>query len=282
MQLQKIKSYAKINLSLNVVGFKKNKLHKVESIISFLNLHDTIYLKEIKSIKHKIIFNGRFSKKIPKKNTVSKLLSFLDEKNFLKDKKFEIKITKNIPQQSGMGGGSMNAANLISFFIKKNIIKLNKKDLIELTNKIGSDVILGIVRKNTILSSNDKITRLEEGIRLYVLVVKPKIGCSTKFIYSKVKRYSKPLYQKPNKLLLNIETLVNSSNDLEELAFKVYPKLHELKLFMNNLKDHLFVRMTGSGSSIIVYFQTKKATVNALKLMKKKFKDYCFFVSKTL
>ena len=282
MQLQKIKSYAKINLSLNVIGLKKNKLHKIESIVSFLDLHDMIYLKDIKSKKHKITFVGKFSKGIPKKNTVSKLLLLLDSKNYLKGKKFEIKIIKNIPQRSGMGGGSMNAANLISFFIKKNIIKLNKKELINLTSKIGSDVILGIIRKNTILSCNDKITRFKKKIGLYALIVKPKIGCSTHFIYSKVRGYSKPLYQKPNKILLNKEMLVNSNNDLEKLALKAYPKLNQLKIFMNNLHNYLFIRMTGSGSSIIVYFQSKKATVVALKLIKKKFKDYWFFVSKTL
>ena len=43
----KIQSYAKINLALNVTG-KKTKLHKIESLISFIDLHDLIYLKEIK------------------------------------------------------------------------------------------------------------------------------------------------------------------------------------------------------------------------------------------
>ena len=43
----KIKSYAKINLALNVTG-KKNLLHKIESLISFIELHDLIYLKQIK------------------------------------------------------------------------------------------------------------------------------------------------------------------------------------------------------------------------------------------
>ena len=114
-----IKSHAKINLALNVIG-KKSKLHKIESIVSFIELYDLIYLKKINSKDHKVHFKGKFSKNIGKFNTVSRLLNLLDQKKLLNNQKFEISITKNIPQKAGMGGGSMNAATLINFFIKKN------------------------------------------------------------------------------------------------------------------------------------------------------------------
>ena len=65
----KIKSYAKINLALNVTG-KKTKLHKIESLISFIDLHDLIYLKQIKKDNHKILFNNHFRKGINKVNRV--------------------------------------------------------------------------------------------------------------------------------------------------------------------------------------------------------------------
>ena len=66
MYTYKIKSYAKINLALNVTG-KSAKLHKVESIISFVDLHDLIYLKLTNSKDHKVSFQGTFSKDINKK-----------------------------------------------------------------------------------------------------------------------------------------------------------------------------------------------------------------------
>ena len=53
MQFDKIKSYAKINLSLNVLGKFKSNLHKVESLVSFLTLNDEIFIKKIKSKNHK-------------------------------------------------------------------------------------------------------------------------------------------------------------------------------------------------------------------------------------
>ena len=66
MSYFKIKSYAKLNLALNIVG-KRNSLHRIESIISFINLYDLIKIKKIKSKKHKIRFNGKFSKNISSK-----------------------------------------------------------------------------------------------------------------------------------------------------------------------------------------------------------------------
>ena len=110
MTVFKIKSYAKVNLALNVIG-KTSKLHKIESIVSFVDLCDLIYLELVNTKNHKVSFQGKFSKGIGKKNTIMTLLKLLDKKNLIHDKKFRIKIIKNIPQKAGMGGGSMNAAS---------------------------------------------------------------------------------------------------------------------------------------------------------------------------
>ena len=64
-----LKSYAKINLALNVIG-KRNSMHKIESIVSFVDLHDLISIKKIKSDSHRISFNGKFSKNIKKEKFV--------------------------------------------------------------------------------------------------------------------------------------------------------------------------------------------------------------------
>ena len=132
MSSHEIKSYAKINLALNVTG-KFKKLHKIESIISFIDLYDLIFIKKIKSPNHKISFTGEFSKNISKINTVSKLLYILDKNKLLKEKKFKIVIKKNIPQKAGLGGGSMNSVNILNFFEKKNIIKITPKKKIKIT-----------------------------------------------------------------------------------------------------------------------------------------------------
>jgi 4-diphosphocytidyl-2-C-methyl-D-erythritol kinase len=277
----KIKSYAKINLALNVIS-KKFKMHKIESIVSFINLHDLIYLKQTKKKDHKVFFKGKFSKNINKVNTVTNLLKLLDQKKFLNGKKFEVIIVKNIPQKSGMGGGSMNAASLINFFIKKKILKISKIALVKLTKKLGSDVILGINPTNTVLSSNGNIKRYVKNSKLHVLVVKPNFGCSTKYIYSKVKLFSKSQFSFPSQTMFRIKYLKKLNNDLEKIAFTKYPKLKKIKLFLSTTPNNIFVRMSGSGSSIMAYFHSNRACSNAYRQFKRKFNNHWCNVSKTI
>jgi len=277
----RIKSYAKINLALNVIK-KKTKLHKIESLISFIDLYDLICLKKIKQNNHKIIFKGKFSKNIGKINTVTNLLKLLDEKNLLNNQKFDIKIIKNIPQEAGMGGGSMNAASLINFFIIQKILKIDKNELRKLGNKIGSDVILGIKPTNTILSQNGDIKKYKNNIKFYTLVVKPNFGCSTQYIYSKIKSFSKPQFNHPKKKMFEVKYLKSLNNDLEKIAFKKYPKLRKIKSFLSSTPKNIFVRMTGSGSSIIAYFDSKRACGNAYSQFKRKFSGHWSIISKTI
>ena len=277
----KIKSYAKINLALNVTG-KKTNLHKIESLISFIDLHDLIYLKKIKKNNHKVIFKGKFSKNIGKVNTITNLLKLLDEKNFLNNKKFDITIVKNVPQEAGMGGGSMNAASLINFFIKQKILKIKKNELKKLTSQIGSDVILGIKPINTVLLPNGDMKKYDNDIKFYTLVVKPNFGCSTKYIYSKVKSFSKSQFSYPKQKMFEVKYLKGLNNDLEKIAFKKYPKLKKIKLFLSNTPNNMFVRMSGSGSSIVAYFDSKRSCGNAYSQFKRKFSSHWCITSKTI
>ena len=281
MKYFKIKSYAKINLALNVIG-KINKLHKIESLISFIDLHDLIDLKQINKRDHRVIFKGRFSKNIGKINTVTNLLKLLDKKNLLNNQKFDIKIVKNIPQEAGMGGGSMNAASLINFFINKKILKIKINVLTMLTSQVGSDVILGIKPNNTILSHNGNIKKYNNEIKFYTLIVKPRFGCSTKYIYSKIKSFSKPQFNSPKSKMFKMEYLKNLNNDLEKIAFKKYPKLKKIKLFLSTTPNNIFVRMSGSGSSIVAYFHSKRACGNAYSQFKRKSSSHWCIISKTI
>ena len=276
-----IKSYAKLNLALNITG-KNSSLHKIESIIAFTSLHDKILIKDIKSKSHKILFTGKFSQNITKDNTVSKLLNILEKKKLLKDKKFKIKINKQIPNKAGLGGGSMNASNILRYFIKKNIINISKKDLLKVSNQIGSDVILGLNSINSILNQKNELIRFSNYKKLHVLIVKPNFGCSTKEIFSKIKKFDKPLFNKPKKEMFNLNYLKKMKNSLEPIAFAKHHKLKKIKLFLENLSTPAFVRMTGSGSAIVAYFESKQRCDNAKKSFNKKYKKYWCIASKTI
>jgi len=276
-----LKSYAKINLALNVTG-KRNSMHKIESIVSFIDLHDSISIQNIKSNNHKISFYGKFSKNIKRENTVQKLLDLLDRSNLLKNKKFKISIKKNIPQEAGLGGGSMNAAVILNFFIKKKIIKLTKINIEKLCNSIGSDVILGINFSSSILKSNNQIKKFTKCPKYNTLLVKPNFGCSTKKIYSGVRKFTKPNLNYPKKQMFSSNYLIQQVNALEKIAFLKYPRLKNIKLFLKNLNSPLFVRMTGSGSAICAYYQYSKDCKLAKIQFKRKFKNYWCNVSKTI
>ena len=157
MNLSKVKSYAKINLALNITG-KINKLHKIESLVAFIDLHDVIFIKKIKSKNHNIIFDGKFSKNIGSKNTITQLLRILDKKKLLREK-FHIEIVKYVPQQSGLGGGSMNAASILNYFIKEKIFSLDKEKIHSIVRYIGSDVILGLTNHYQVLTSKNQIKK---------------------------------------------------------------------------------------------------------------------------
>ena len=281
MAFIKINSYAKINIALNII--KKNSyLHKIETIVAFISLHDDIFIRQIKNKKHIISFNGKFSKKITKNNTVSKLLSILDNRNLLNQKKFQIKINKRIPTQAGLGGGSMNAANILKFFLEKKIIKINKKETLSILKIVGSDVIFGLHSTNSILTSKNKIKRFNNCKKFYVLVVKPNFGCSTKYIYSKVIKFNKPQLNKISKRMFNFDNLRKMNNSLEEIALSKYPKLRILKSYLITLSKPLFVRMTGSGSALVAYYLSKERCEKAKKQFNRKFKNYWCISSKTI
>ena len=281
MNVCRIKSYAKINLALNVTG-KLTLLHKIESIVSFIDLHDLIFIKKTNKKNHQISFYGKFSKNISSNNTVRKLFIILEEKKLLKDKKFQIKIKKNIPQKAGLGGGSMNAASILNFLIKKKFINISQKKIKYISNLIGSDVILGLNSSNIILSSNNIIKNFSKCPKFHTLLIKPDFGCSTKKIYLGVKKFTKSKFNNPRKFMFNPVFLSKQMNALESIAFSKYPKLKKIKSFLVNMKNPLFVRMTGSGSVIVAYFKSKKECEMAKIEFQRNFENYWCNTSKTL
>ena len=276
-----IRSYAKINLALNVIK-KISNFHKIESIVSFISLHDEILIKRIISKNHIIFFTGKFSKNIGKINTVSNLLGILDNKKLLKNKKFKIKIKKNIPVQAGLGGGSMNAASILNYLIKKKIVRTNQKQIVDICKLVGSDVVLGLNSTNTIINYKDGIRRFANDKKIYTLIVKPTIGCSTKRVYSKLRKFNKPKFNKPNKQMFNLNFLKKMNNSLEPIVFSMHRKLKNIKFFLERSTCAEFVRMTGSGSALVAYFYSKEKCDNAKRHFNKKYKNYWCISSKTI
>ena len=176
----------------------------------------------------------------------------------------------------------MNAANILNYFVKKKIVKANKKELIKISNMIGSDVILGHKSKNSILNEKSEITSFNNYTKFYVLIVKPNFGCITKEIYSKVKKFTKPKFNKPKKKMFDLDYLKKMHNSLEPIVLKKYFEIRSIKLFLENSLAPVFVRMTGSGSALVAYFRSKERCNNAKKKFLKRYKNYWCITSKTI
>ena len=118
--------------------------------------------------------------------------------------------------------------------------------------------------------------------KLYTLIVKPDFGCSTKDIYSQVKKFDKSQFNNPSKKMFNLDFLKNMTNSLEKIALEKYSTLKSIKSYLNNLKEPIFVRMTGSGSAFVSYYYSKKQCDRAKKQFNKDYKKFWCISSKTI
>tara|TARA_B100001123_G_C15230883_1_gene995117 strand:+ start:662 stop:1525 length:864 start_codon:yes stop_codon:yes gene_type:complete len=283
----KIKSFCKVNLSLRVLQKIRSDYHKISSVITFCNLHDVIFLSKIKGKNDKISFSGKFKNGISKKNnTVSKILRILRKRNIIKKQRFKINIKKNIPQGSGLGGGSSNAANLLNFLNNNMNLKLNKKTKYQIARQVGFDVPICLERKNTVLNGKkNEIIRLKKKLGLIILIVYPNILCSTKKIYYKNKQFTNSylnIYLGDKKKEKIINMLQNERNDLENIVIKFYPKIGKIINLMKNQEGCYFSRITGSGSACIGIFSNTESAIYTKRMLRVNFPNYWYTISKTI
>ncbi len=275
-----IKSYSKINLTLKVNSKSRNGLHEIQSLYCWINLFDKIKIIKNKN-KDKISFKGSFSKLVKKKdNSVYNLLKKLRQLKLISNF-YSITITKNIPIFSGLGGGTGNAAFILKYLLKN---KINNNLLNKLERIIGSDLRL-FFKKQGFLKDLKSIVEFKKKVIFYFVLIQPKIKCSTKTIYSKVKKFSKR--EKINKDLINsrnffLRYLSKNRNDLQFIVERKYPFIKKLLKDIENEKGCYLSRMTGSGSVCYGLFKDQIAAKKALKKLRYKYPKFWFSFAKTV
>ena len=277
-----LKSFSKINLSLNINRkLKENKLHDIQSYFCLINLFDQIKIKKIKGRKDIVKFKGKFSKYIKKtNNSIVDTLAILRERNLISDY-YSVLVDKRIPVFSGMGGGTSNAVCLIKYFARN---KINKNLSSILDKKIGSDLKLFFYEQG-FLKNLKTINDFPRKYKLYFLLVYPNIRCSTRYVYSKVKKYSsksKYSFSKINDKSKFIDFLINENNDLQSIVENKYPIIKKLIIDIGKKKGCYFSRMTGSGSVCYGVFKSKKTAKAALNAIKLKHPKCWLSVAKTI
>jgi len=280
-----LKSPAKINLSLKIGKKINHEYHDIQSIIFLTNLHDQIVIKKINGQKDKFKFTGKFKKNIKlENNSALKSLYFLRKKNIINNRsKYEIKIKKNIPVFSGLGGGSSNAATIIKYFYKKR--KIIDNDINYFARYLGSDFKI-FFKSNKIIQENFlKIENLKFKHNFYLLIVYPFKKSSTKDIYSKFRKYEKikklSIFNRISKLKM-VDKLKSETNSLESVIISRFPIIKKVLKELSLLKKCEFSRITGSGSACFGLFLNKKDALLGLKLIKKRFPKFWCVLSRTI
>ena len=174
--MSRFKSYAKLNLSLYVGRPEQSGRHPISSIFQSIDFCDHIEISSATTTSLEFIS----ATSIPSENTCSNILSELAP--HLK-KKWDIKIKKNIPQGSGLGGGSSNAATLLMALIQLENIQLSINEQVNICATIGSDVPFFLTTGRALVSgTGEKITPLTNQPRWVVLIC-PNIHCDTGKVY---------------------------------------------------------------------------------------------------
>ena len=278
-----IKSFSKINLFLRVLKKNNKGLHNIQSTTMLINLHDKISINKIQKKKDEVVFIGPFKKNIKNKtNTVISALSLLRSEKIINNKKrYKIVINKKVPSFAGLGGGTGNAATIIKHFLKK---KINLKLLEIFEKKIGSDLRL-FFSNHSFQKNLKKIKIFKKKYKFYFLLIYPNIKCSTKKVYSQVKKFNSPLKIDPSKILIKEKYnkfLISQDNDLQKIVEKKHKNIQNILRFIKFQKNCILSRMTGSGSVCFGIFFNRKSANLAVKVLKKKFPKYWCVLTKSI
>jgi len=269
--MKKIKSFAKINLGLEITGKRDDGYHNLRTLFQAVDFYDVLEFKEIQS-KDIILGGTDPSVHWDESNLIFKAATLLKERN-LSSSGIEIWVEKNIPPGKGLGGGSSNAAMTLYVLNRLWALDLEKDELMNLAGKLGADVpyflegglCLGMER-------GDKITPLEDLAPLYCLLTLPPFSVSTATVYERF-ALSLTSDMKGSKIIKFLERreLELLENDLEETVFHLHPRLKDIKSLFRNQCSELSL-VSGSGSAVFGLFGESQKAEIALKKLRKDYK----------
>ena len=267
-----VKSPAKLNLCLFVLGKRNDGFHEILSVVQKIDLCDIIEIRN--ADKNSVSFESDWE--IPKNNTVFISLEYISSftKNF-----YRVRIKKNIPPGAGLGGASSNAGTILNVF--KN--KIPEDKIWNIAEKIGSDVPLFLRKSPSVISGRGEIVS-EISIggldSVIFLVVFPNITSITKDVYH---RFDTINTDQDKRKLEILKDLINSAgvikwddfknvlgyNDLETAFLQMYPEAKNVKEFLSRFAKFY---LTGSGSSFFSVFFDEKEAERIYNILKQNFK----------
>lgn len=277
----KVKSPAKINLALDILG-KKSKYHKIQTIYQQISLYDTITIREI--AKNKIIIKSN-NKTIPlTKQNLAYQAAEIMKKRARKRQGIEIFIDKHIPVASGFAGGSSNGTAVLRGLNEMWRMKLSRSRLETLAAKLGMDApffITGGTAMGTHFGERIRVVHPCPKLPLLLLIPTKKnpIIAKTKSVYKKIKLKLTGKNTAQTKMLIK----ALKSRDKEKILANLHNDI-ETTIDISDVKKALapFAAKTllaGSGPGIVAFFKNKFLRKSCIKALDKKFKKQFRLIS---
>lgn len=283
-----IKSYAKINLSIDVKGLLPNGYHDVEMVMQQVSLYDLVKIsftpweKEGQEIKIK---TNKYYLPTDERNLAYKAVKLLIKYCAYKipDGIIDIDINKKIPVAAGLAGGSGNGAAVLHGLNKLWQLGLTLEELCNIGAELGSDVpfsIMGQAKANPCLDKEITGHKLAtwaaiargtgtdvtpiRGINSHLILVKPSIGVSTKEVYQGIdncKIATRPDNERLVKALKEGNKAVaidNMVNVLENYTLEKYPVVKKIKGILASETSPRAVLMSGSGPTVFALYDKRE------------------------
>lgn len=268
-----IYSNCKINTGLNILNKREDGYHELDMVMIPVSFSDTIDYKDYGEKGDLILEVSNKEIPVDEKNIIRKAYNLYFDYLNVPRQKIKIFLEKRIPHEAGLGGGSSNAAFVLKE-LNRTYNLYSNEELEKTALKIGADVPFFIGNKSArVTGIGEQIQEIENNLSYNILLIKPKVGMSTKEIYS---------YYEDNKNNLkmadiagivkalkedDVESLVNKiENSLEQLIFKKNNRFKELKKELeDDLSKPLF--LSGSGSCFFTFYKGEE--INLEKLEKK-------------
>jgi 4-diphosphocytidyl-2-C-methyl-D-erythritol kinase len=264
-------AYAKINLTLEIIGKYMNGYHGIVSVFQQISLYDTITAEKTK--EGKVI---RFNHDIEEDNTVRKAV-LLFEKEIGKEIDVLIDVEKRIPEQAGLGGGSSDAATTLRILNILFNYPLSEEKLQKIGMRIGADVPFFFIGHTALVEGKgEKVQPIAANLHYYVLICLPPFGISTKLAYELSDKYR--LWDK-GKRSHQIVSAIKRKKPIEAYLYNHFEKIYEkeesfakfidFKKNVENLTNKKF-HLSGSGSAIFALFNNPMDAKKTAELLKEK------------
>jgi len=271
-----VKAYAKLNLSLDVLERRPDGYHNLRSVFQFVSLHDLVTLNKAEQ--------NSFWCSSPELNNDSNLAVKARDR-LAQEYSFgpvDIRVEKNIPTMSGLGGGSADCAAVLNGLNKLFDLNIPQEKLIAIGAELGADVPACIVG-GTLLAEGigEKITPIQQPEPLWFNVIKPDAAFSTGEMYARLNRGTTPIQPRSITPLVEAitrgETMGVGSNLFNSFEAVAEPKEPILQARVALLQTGaLGVCMTGSGSAVFgVYSNQETARLGYDTLKQQKKEVYC-------